>query len=104
MLSYLLLLHDDSFGSIFSLLDKLKEKSKKNKVDDRLPRSAYFYLNNTIDLREEKEVIEAPKLDEKEEKKKGEKDSEKKKEPAVDKTKPKASKADTASMIHKNNK
>lgn len=54
VLSYLLLLHDDSFGSIFSLLDKLKEKSKKNKVDDRLPRSAYFYLNNTIDLREDK--------------------------------------------------
>lgn len=25
-------------------------------MDDRLPRSAYFYLNNTIDLREGKDL------------------------------------------------
>lgn len=79
----MLLLHDDSFGSIFSLLDKLKEKSKKNKVDDRLPRSAYFYLNNTIDLREDKVEIEAT-VEEKEENQ-GDKDSDKKKDGAPDK-------------------
>jgi hypothetical protein len=33
--------------------------SKKIKMDDRLPRSAYFYLNNTIDLREGKEEEKA---------------------------------------------
>jgi hypothetical protein len=97
VLSYLLLLHDDSFGSIFSLLDKLKEKSKKNKVDDRLPRSAYFYLNNTIDLREDKLVEEL--IVENEEKKKPEKDSEKKKDATTDKANTNATKADTASLI-----
>jgi len=60
VLSYLLLLQDNSFGSIFSLLDQLKKvTSKKIKMDDRLPRSAYFYLNNTIDLREGKEEEKA---------------------------------------------
>ena len=85
-----------------NLLLHSKEKSKKNKVDDRLPRSAYFYLNNTIDLREDKVEIEASAVDEKEEKK-GDKDSDKKKDGVPDKAS-KVTKADTASMIHKNNK
>jgi len=43
-------------------------------------------------------------VDDKEEKKKGEKDSEKKKDPVPEKTKVKATKADNASVIQKNNK
>lgn len=43
-------------------------------------------------------------MDDKEEKKKGEKDSEKKKDPVPEKTKVKATKADNASVIQKNNK
>lgn len=71
-------------------------------MDDRLPRSAYFYLNNTIDLREDK-IVEEPIIDN-EEKKKSDKDSDKKKEVVPDKANTKATKADTATLIHKNNK
>jgi hypothetical protein len=52
-----LLLHDEAFPSISSLVDKLKARGRKTKhLDSKLPRSAYFYMNNTIDLRDGKKL------------------------------------------------
>ena len=60
VLSYIILIHDETFGTLKNVLEKIKLKGKKSKLCDVvIPRSAYFYLNNTIDLRDGKEMINA---------------------------------------------
>ena len=60
VLSHILLLHDETFGTLSNVLANIKVKGRKSRLNDAaLPRSAYFYLNNTIDLRDGREMEKA---------------------------------------------